>query len=62
MRETIVCSAWMIDAETTMGSRVKCGDAACPPLPLTTTIKLSTEAMIAPAPMAICPNFKVGVG
>ena len=59
-RETIVCSAPMICAETMIGSIPWCGNAPWLPLPVTTMSKNPTAAIIAPVRHRNVPVFAPG--
>ncbi|MNR06692.1 hypothetical protein D3C85_1227730 [compost metagenome] len=49
LRETMVCKAMMMLAQTTTGSTVRWGIAPWPPLPWIVTLTWSAEAMNGPA-------------
>ncbi|MCY1302048.1 hypothetical protein D9M70_516860 [compost metagenome] len=60
LRETIDCSAMMIEAPQTIGSAVSCGSAPCPPRPCTVMRASSTAAMIGPSLRANWPKGRPG--
>ena len=56
LRDTIDCSAMTMLEPATIGSALKCGIAACPPLPRTAMTTRSAEASAAPLRKASVPT------
>ena len=54
-RVTIICNAWTISHATGMGSSVRCGSLAWPPLPVMRMWSVSLEAMHGPGRVATYP-------
>ncbi|MNE50443.1 hypothetical protein D3C80_1450170 [compost metagenome] len=48
LRETILCKAITIEAQTTTGSTALCGTAPWPPVPMTLIVTVSALAMNGP--------------
>ncbi len=57
-RVTMICSAWTISQATGIGSMVRCGSLAWPPLPVTVISSLSADAMIEPAGCSANPTAR----
>ena len=61
MREAIVCSASTSWLPMTIGSIVRCGIAAWPPLPVTVMVNSAVAAMIGPGRIANWPTGRPGM-